>query len=72
MALFPSLMILRLMTLTALFGSVRDSGVWLFTLFISVALLDAAAVRKVLAFRATTRRAKSIRVTVLRVQKRGW
>ncbi|TSA82057.1 hypothetical protein FNU79_14275 [Deinococcus detaillensis] len=72
MALFPSLMILGLMTLAALFCSVRDGGVWLFTLFILVALLVTTAVRKVLAFRATTRRVQSPRVTVLRVQKRGW
>ncbi|AZI44266.1 hypothetical protein EHF33_15355 [Deinococcus psychrotolerans] len=71
MALLPSLIILVVMTLAALVCSVRDDGAWLFALFILVALLVAATLRKALAFRATIWQVRSPRILVLHIQKHG-
>lgn len=71
MSLFPSFVILGAMTSAGLYCSVRDDGAWLFTLLVLMALLVAAILRKVLAFRATIQQVHSPRVSVLHIQKRG-
>ena len=71
MAFFPSLLALGMMTLAALYCSVRGCNVWLFVLLLLGAALSVALVRAAGLLRAAARRTRPPRIIVLHLLKRN-